>query len=125
MSDTVRSIGYIAILAAPLTDVDALEAIQESLYDIRSIIGVNDEGTLVYSDVNRAKKLSERTELYGLHLGRDSTIGTRNDFATLVRTLGLTVVENSIEPYSCIWYNGTDSDMATLTIEEFRARVQA
>jgi hypothetical protein len=117
MSDNVRSYGFIAVLKKPFDDI---EEINEKLWREESQVQVNYEGTLAYIDFSLRKSCAERSDFYGLFIGNE-----QRDPAELTIEAaehGLDIDESTIKPYTCIWYNGTDSDMSTLEKEEFLER---
>ena len=110
MSENVASSGFFAILKTPFNE-DAREEKEEILYDNDTELSLNYEGTLVFSDV--------RGEEYGLHIGSANT-GDKQAFIDKCKENGLEIDEESIRPYNCIWYNGSDSDMSDLTLEKYQ-----
>jgi hypothetical protein len=122
MSTTVRSYGFMALLATPITDPDEREEISERLWEAHSTLGINGEGTLVYSDQNANADMRTREDIYGLNLGKDASTGSVSDFANAVHAAELEIDLTTVQPYSCIWYNGSDSDMDTLTKAQFMQR---
>lgn len=116
MSTNVRSYGFIAVLKQ---EADPGEVF-DRLWNAKSPLGVNNDGTLVYIDFNATKSYSERENIYGLFIGQ-SEEGRVHEFLTECNRFGLFVHAATVKPYNCIWYNGSDSDMANLTKEEFLA----
>jgi hypothetical protein len=125
MSENVRSYGYMAVLVTPLNS-EQREEILDKLHDYRSKnpLMINYEGTLVYTDYNKVKAYRERSNIYGLNLGKDATEMESAD-AFIVRTNNedLAAEASTVHPYNCIWYNGADSDMSSLTKDEFLRRI--
>lgn len=120
MSDNVRSYGFMAVLKEPL-DEEALEKIHDKLWRENSFIRVNGEGTLVYSDESLLHSCEDRSDIYGLFLGLPDA--DLQKFYEECGKYGLFVSgaaeAETTKPYMCIWYNGCDSPMYTLTEEEF------
>lgn len=114
MSDNVRSYGFIAVLNEPVDHEEFFDKAWKGQWPLM----VNYDGTLVYSDHNASKSYRERTNVYGLFLGPTSAADTK-EFEGHCVAHGLSVDMTTIKPYTCIWYNGTDSDMSSLTKEEF------
>ena len=110
MSEDVMSSGLFAILSKPITNESDREELSEHLYDTRSGLHINYEGTLVYSDA--------RGSPYGISFGMASH--PSSDFVCDCATQGLDIDDSSIRPYSCLWYNGVDSDMDMMTLEEYK-----
>lgn len=107
MSDTVLSYGFMAVLEK---EVDPNE-ISEILWEKHSTLRVNGEGTLAYID------FSDHDSLYGLFIGVKGM--DVYEFYAECEKFGLSVDKSTTQPYTCVWYNGGDSDMAMLTKEEF------
>lgn len=113
MSTTVRSYGFIAVLKQ---EADPGEVF-DRLWNAKSPLGINNDGTLVYIDFNAKKSYSEREEIYGLFIGSQNM--DVSEFYAECGKHGLFVDPETTKPYNCIWYNGSESDMAVLTKEEF------
>lgn len=115
MSDNVRSYGFIAVLKEPVEDVPELS---EKLWDGKSPIRINYEGTLIFADFSLLKPYSERSDIYGLWIGGHEEM----DYGAVClecRKYGLKIDMSTVKPYNCIWYNGSDSPMDQLTKEKF------
>ena len=110
MSENVASSGFFAVLKNPI-DKNNLSKQKEILYDKDSNLSINNEGTLVFSD-NRGKE-------YGLNIGSIEDQDTM-PFINECNKHNLEIDEKTIRPYNCIWYNGCDSDMYYLTLEEYK-----
>lgn len=114
MSDNVLSYGFIAVLKEPVDHEEFFDKAWNGQWPVM----VNYEGTLVYSDSNAHKSYQDRTNIYGLFLG-PSRQADAQEFEKNCIEHGLSVDMATIKPYTCIWYNGCDSDMASLTKEKF------
>lgn len=114
MSDNVRSYGFIAILKEPVADVSELS---DKLWTDKSPLLLNYEGTLVFVDFNLRKSYAEQTDFYGLFIGNEEMDPAELTIESM--KYGLDIDEATIKPYTCVWYNGVDSPMDTLTKEEF------
>jgi hypothetical protein len=114
VSDNVRSYGFIAVLTNPFEDI---EEISETLWRAKSLVQVNNEGTLAYIDFNLRKSYAERSDFYGLFIGSEHMDPA--ELTIEAAKHGLDIDESTIKPYTCVWYNGVDSDMAMLEKEEF------
>lgn len=117
MSSTVISKGFVALVnrfgdGNTIIDLDDL---QEMLYDENSLLRLNNEGTLVYSDIV-PYHLNE--EFYGLNIGSANN-GCVQDFVDECYKHEIYIDENSVEAYSEIWYNGSDSMISDLTAKEY------
>jgi hypothetical protein len=110
MSENVGSSGIMVPLSRQMTEEER-EEIQEAFRDNGTDVHINYDGTLAYTD--------NRSDGYGITFG--VTIDT-DDLITIRQALnpyGFGIVEYQSRPYSCYWYNGTDSDMDMMTLEEF------
>ena len=110
MSSTVFSTGFFAILKTPLSK-DECEEFSEILWDKDSNLHINDEGTLVYSDIR------DEDMGYGLHFSID---GNKEDFLKELKAMDISIEEDSIYPYNCLWYNSSESYMSVLTRKEYK-----
>lgn len=111
MSENVMSVGFMAPLITPLVKgSEELEILQDRLYE-ESTLQINYEGTIVFS--------AEDSDMYGLRFGKTLQY---DDFLKEVADMGLAVDELRVASYTCLWYNGVDSDMSMLTIDEFNKR---
>jgi hypothetical protein len=108
MSENVMSAGIMVPLSRTLTQEER-EEWEEILYDQKSNIWFNYEGTIAYSD--------EGGDEYGIHFGEmlDSNL---SEFKVLEQ-FGINIVPTKARPYRCYWYNGSDSDMGMITLENF------
>lgn len=118
MSTTVISQGFIAMLLTPV-EKDALEELSENLYDEKSSLKINYGGTLLISDNYRTKKYSEREFNGDLFIIGDQEAGDRAQFIQEATLRGLLINPDTIQPYTCVWYNGSDSPVSMLTLDEF------
>lgn len=111
MSDNVMSVGFMVPLITPIEQhSEELEILQDRLYE-ESTLAINYEGTIVFS--------ADESSMYGLHF---SKARPHDDFLKEVLDMGLDVDASKIVSYSCLWYNGSDSDMSMLTIDEFNKK---
>lgn len=114
MSETVRSFGLMAVLSKPVSE-DDYEEQSEALYDKDQQLNLNYEGTLIYSDLK-----TRNTDIYGITFGGSKV--DDSDFMAFIekcRAAGYEVDIGTIRSYSCIWYNGADSDMSMLSKDKF------
>lgn len=109
MSSNVVSSGVMVPLNRKITEEEREEWV-EDLYDQGSSVRINYEGTLAYTD--------EGGEEYGIAFGSLPTYEGDSEFEDL-KQYGLWVQGDKARTYRCCWYNGTDSDMSVLTLEEF------
>jgi hypothetical protein len=114
VSDNVRSYGFIAVLKEPIDDISE---ISDKLWRAKSQVMVNYEGTLAYIDFSLKKSYSERSDFYGLFIGSEQMDPA--ELTIEAAKHGLDIDESTIKPYTCVWYNGTDSPMSELKKEEF------
>ena len=117
MSATVRSYGFVALLDDPLTEEEC-EELSEQLYDNKSCLNINYEGTLVYIDFNQHQPYSVREDIYGLTIGSTTVEGERK-FLDALNANGLFITVGTLQPYDEIWYNGSDSHISMLTAETY------
>lgn len=104
MSENVTSVGVMVPLITPITDELELEELGEKWYDEGSGVQINYQGTLLYT--------SETGDEYGIHFGAPGAVDQPDEWP-------LPVHRGMARPYRCNWYNGTDSDMSMLTLEQF------
>ncbi|QDH84201.1 hypothetical protein Axy13_014 [Achromobacter phage vB_AxyP_19-32_Axy13] len=123
MSTTVLSKGWVAPLLQTIDDGEQREEISERLHDEGKHLELNYEGSLIMVDTMRAKSYSEReSAAYDLTIiGRGQQDMTRQEFIETCRSAGFDVVEDKVLPYTCVWYNGSDSPMSMLEMHEFMA----
>ncbi len=108
MSENVASAGIMLPLNRKLSEEER-EEWTELLWDQGSSVHINYEGTLAYTD--------EGGQEYGISFGDMGNYSTE-PFKDLEQ-FGLSVLPNEARPYTCYWYNGSDSDMDMLTLEDF------
>ena len=108
MSSNVASAGLMAPLSRKLTKEER-EEWTELLYEQGSSIQINYDGTLAYTDEGGSE--------YGISFGSTNTYSNQ-PFEDLLQ-FDITVDLNKARPYTCYWYNGADSDMDMLTLDEF------
>lgn len=111
MSDNVMSVG----IMVPLTKKVDHEDVNDALYNIDSVVHINYEGTLAYTDYRGE-------DPYGIKF-YTPMMGDLSDFVVLKR-FSTDIVAEKAKGYSCYWYNGVDSDMSIITLEEFLANTQ-
>jgi hypothetical protein len=115
MSDNVFTLGLMAELLEPVTDAASQEALSERLD--RQGLGLNYEGTLVYMTVNHGP-MEENFHLHKIHgAGMDETEGS---FLLRTKIVGITIRPATTIRFLDLWYNGTDSNHADITLEQFR-----
>ncbi|UKL14766.1 hypothetical protein C121_33 [Stenotrophomonas phage C121] len=132
MSSTVVSRGLIAVVVN--TDErlnlynhskrdDALrDEMSDRLWESRSGLHLNYEGTLVYFDELSHATWEERENYYGLQIQCELGQVEIDEFIGLCNDYGISVDPSTIKPYQCIWYNGSDNPMDTMKIGKFRER---
>lgn len=107
MSTTMISIGCMAVLATPLDyDTAANDLYEKGLY-------INYDGTLVYSKTTNV----ESCEFDELHIVRPEE--GKHKLLVAAAKAGLSIEADTVKPFFCHWYNGSDSPMSTITKEEF------
>lgn len=110
MSDNVMSRGMMAPLVKSLTEEER-EELEELLYDNKSGLSINYEGTIVYSDDRGSAE-----DAYGLIF---EVTDSRGEFLAELKRQNLEIDETKMLPYQCYWYNGSDSDMGLLELEDY------
>lgn len=118
MSTTVISQGYIAVLQNPISEEDR-EELSEILYDSKTGLGLNYEGTLLISDEYSLKSYSEREFHSDLFIMGGLGMFKMQEFIELSKQSGLNIDITTIQPYVCVWYNGSDSPVSMMTMKEF------
>lgn len=118
MSTTVRQYGLIAVLQKPLSP-EAREVIEERLYADKMHISTNYEGTLVFFDANKQKPYHVRENIYGLFLRAPANAELRQVMYDELLKQNILIHGDTMQPYNCIYYNGSDSPLALLTKEKF------
>jgi hypothetical protein len=108
MSRNVTSAGLMAPLSRKLTE-EELDKWNELLYDQGSSIRINYEGTLAYT--------AEDSSEYGITFGLTDT-HSKTPFYDLLQ-FDIEAHMDRVRPYKCHWYNGGDSDMDMLELDEF------
>lgn len=127
MSTTVRSYGFMALMVTPLTreqmyGPDDCSGLVEDLYDKKINLNLTYDGTIVYSDMLQHAPYSQREAFDVFYIGSETEAGSKTEFLQLCAQHGLDIHPNTIQPYVCIWYNGSDSPMSTLEKAEFEQR---
>lgn len=120
MSENVRTTGFFAILKNPVSQDKEKEELSDKLYD-SSNLRINYEGTMVYSIE------TEDDCCYGLFISKDKTDISKKDISNFIsecESNDLVISHKNISNYTCIWYNGVDSDMAMLTLEEYKNKLK-
>lgn len=110
MSENVNSHGFMAVLVKPVSEEDYKD-VAERLYEEDKNLEINYDGTLVFTNHCDGSE-------YGISFGNFNPTG-RQEFIELCKASGLEVNANTVKPYTCTWYNGSDSDMSCLTKETF------
>ncbi len=109
MSHQVLSFGFMAPLVTPITDAEEREALRDKLYYGGLGISINYEGTLVYSDHGGDEFWGGITF---------ASIEAETQFEEACRSAGIDVTHET-RFYCSSWYNGEDSDMDDITLDEF------
>ena len=115
MSEDVTSQGFFGVLVNPISGQEERDALIESLYDLDVGLGLNYEGTLVFSE-------NKNPNYYGLTLCSHDEI-EKTAFFKLCLENCLDVDSTTITHYVCTWYNGSDSDMSLLTANEYMEKI--
>ena len=119
MSSIDRAYGYIAILTTPFSEEER-ETIQEEFDNTDSNLGITYDGKCIYYDFNKNRKLSEvEDSLQFIHVG----ILFENDiriFFNALEKANIKIEHLTAQPFNCIWYNGCDCPLDTLTAEQVK-----
>ncbi len=108
MSENVASAGIMVPLSRKLTREER-EEWEELLWEQNSSVRFNYEGTLAYTD--------EGGEEYGISFGNMNKYSMA-EFDDLLQ-FNINILPSKARPYTCYWYNGSDSDMSMMTLEKF------
>lgn len=127
MSETVLSKGWVAQLSNPISRDqydDSYQEVLEEFYENNDfILGINYEGTLIYSDIKRKSGGRGSYDFYGIWISgqktRDVSIVTKADFISACQSVNLDLYADTIKEYTSIWYNGSDAYIDDLKLEEF------
>jgi 5,10-methenyltetrahydromethanopterin hydrogenase len=116
MSENVGSSGIMVPLTKKMSDEEREEII-EAIWDSgNSLVQINYEGTIAYTN--------HRSDGYGIEFGFAENTNDLGYIRTIMEHYGFSIVEEQARPYSCYWYNGADSDMDMLELEEFLIRTK-
>jgi hypothetical protein len=113
MSEQKITIGLMGSLVKPIPDGHRnplWDDIQDRLNKVD--LEINYEGTLIYSlEIHK-----DAYDFDGLSIGNPAN---PDDFVRLCADQLMPVSPHTVEPYFAHWYNGADSPMSTLELEEF------
>lgn len=109
MSDNKITLGLVAPLLVPLTD-EQREALWEKLDSLN--LDINYEGTLIFS---RDKDVESYN--FDICVGNPAN---PDDFKDLCTKNGFAIAYWDTQPYFAHWYNGSDSPMSVMTLEQFK-----
>jgi hypothetical protein len=119
MGVDVRSHGYIGVLVTPLGDAQANE-LREELEKGGSILSVNNEGTLLFSDLNHDKPWPYAEEdRYRIDIGVPDHKEGMDTFVEAAQAIGHSVLPESVEPYDCIWYTENAFPLKEITLADY------
>lgn len=111
MSENVTNTGQFAILKNPISENRSSE-LNDLFYENGSTLRINYDGTLVYTvkDDN-----IEGIKFY---------VPSSSNITDLISDIPeLSILDQSVTDYICTWYNGCDSDMSTLTLNEYKSKI--
>lgn len=114
MSKNVLTYGWIGELSFPVSDFN-FEDSEEKLNE--SGFGMNHEGTLIYS---RSSEL-DIVEDFGLTLLEKD--GGKHAFLKHTAIAGYPVRGSTVRQFIDLWYNGTDSNHAIITLAQFKGKL--
>ncbi|QIG71205.1 hypothetical protein EVB32_098 [Rhizobium phage RHph_TM39] len=111
MSENVFDYGFMVPLKEKMTDDDRYD-LSERLWNEKTGIHINHEGTIIYSAI--------RGNEYGIRFTQTSEMDS-SAFMDSIPDYVPEVDDTEIRGYSCYWYNGSDSDMDCMTLERYRS----
>lgn len=123
MSTTVRGHGYVARLKNKLNK-EQVEELSDLLWESKSNLKINYEGTLVYYDFLRDKPLSIREDIYVRNVGKPESLDREEDLKVAAAKQNLELLDG-ILPFFCIWYTGSDAPMDLMELKEFEEILDA
>lgn len=110
MSEDVMSRGLMAPIINPIPQ-DVLEDLTEQMCEDGSPLHISYDGTLAWIEASES-------DPYGITFGEVSDFSPEElGLAALV--YGVNVALDQARLFSCLWYNGTDSDMSMLSVRKF------
>ena len=112
MSTNVNSYGVMAVLNPPLSK-DLWEELTEKFYKDGVDVQLNYDCTLIYT-------IGDTSEYFCGMVFHD--LDGLEDFKKNLNKYHLTIDNDTCTSYNCVWYNGADSHMSTLTLDEFNNR---
>lgn len=118
MSTTVISQGFIAVLSNRIIK-DLIEDVSEELHDYSKGLDINYDGTLLVFDSYATKSYSEREFNGDLFIIGELDDSKRDSFIAIASAAGFDVDPETVKPYTCVWYNSSDSPVNMLTKEGF------
>lgn len=110
MSQNEHSYGHMVPILVPYTNEER-EDLTEAWYAKGVLLNMNYDGTLLYTDHSGV----DHSE-YGIQFTRERSDEHVNDLA---KKHGIRVDEAKAQAYGCVWYNGADSDMSVMSLEDF------
>lgn len=109
MSENKITIGLVAPLLVPMSD-EQREGLWSKLDSLN--LDVNYEGTLIFS-----KEKDVESYDFDICVGNPAN---PDDFTELCQKEGFPILSHDVQPYFAHWYNGSDSPMSTMTLEQFK-----
>lgn len=108
MSDNQVSVGLVAPLNTPISK-DKYDEVSQFLES--ADLFINYDGTLIFMQV---KKMASYN--FDMQIGRPENPDT---FAAICKVAGYPIQSHNCESYVAHWYDGSDSPMSTLTLENY------
>ena len=112
MSNNVRSNGIMVPLRTMTSDEERDEITEDIWINGDSLIEINYEGTIAYTN-------HEEDDYYGVTFDVACYKNDLEYIRKIMQRYGYGIFEKQTRPYSCYWYDGADSHMSMLTLEEF------
>ena len=118
MSYTQRSYGYIAVLENPFTE-EQRDDLMEEFWEkgIDSKIGLTYDGNCVNYDIDQdTDEIDINFTEVDKHPHEDKLL----DVLELWNKFNFSIDSNTIKPFNCIYYNGSDNPIDMLTAEQVK-----
>ena len=113
MSSDVMSRGLMAPILNPV-DQDERDDLTERMWEDGSPLHISYDGTLAWIEISES-------DGYGLSFGVENECSPEElGLAGIVYDLHIAL--DQARPFSCLWYDGADSDMSMLSVKEFLKR---
>jgi hypothetical protein len=112
MRGTVRSYGFIGVLASPITK--NIGSFSERLWEANSDLDITLDGELVFLDYNRNASYETRSNVFFVSFGGETAQGTEWDLFEEAAKYGLHLHPKSIRSFNCIWSSSKNNPISLL-----------